>query len=257
MYNIDMEQQENKEIIRKAAINGLAVVGFVALIAAGLSLAVYSVRFIPTVVNGIGSAAVYLGSVFSPASDLSVVPTGQAPSTIYFGEASSTTSTNTVPTVVAPTSPSNVTTAAGTKTDNIYQISGTTTPTLFGLPDLAINITEIGYLNSVSTDSFIASSTVPANGRPAVKFTIKNIGTNKTGQWRWSAVIPTQSFYIYQSQLQQSLLPGESIDYTLGFDQANKGADQPISITVNFDHAVGESNTNNNSASTKLTIIGS
>ena len=86
MYNINMEPTENKEIIRKAAINGLAVVGFVALIVAGLSLAVYSVRFVPTVVNSIGAAAVYLGSKFSPAPDLSVIPNEDGPSTIFLAK---------------------------------------------------------------------------------------------------------------------------------------------------------------------------
>jgi len=257
MYNTDMDSYENKTVIRKAAINGLAVVGFVALIAAGLSLAVYSTRFVPTVVNGVGAAVVYLGSSFASAPDLLVVPTQTVPSTIFFGEESSTISTN-VTSTPSPSVPlKQVATTAGTKTSNVYQISGTTTPSLHGLPDLIVNISAVGYLDSASTDSFIASSTVPVGNRPAVTFTIKNIGTNKSGQWRFSASIPTQTAYIYQSQPQQSLLPGDSIDYTLGFDQANKGADQPISITANFDKAIGESNMNNNSASTKVTILGS
>jgi len=262
MYNADMESQEDKEIMRKAAINGLAVVGFVALIVAGLSLAVYSTRFVPAVVNGIGAAAVYLGSSFSPAPNISVVPTETAPSTIFFGTNTSNASSNEL--IIngnagtgTTTPPKKTTTTAGTKTSAAYQISGATTPALYGLSDLVVNITAVGYLDSASTDSFIASSTVPFGNRPAVTFTIKNIGTNASGQWRFSAVIPTQTAYIYQSQLQQSLLPGDSIDYILGFDQANKGANQPISITANFDKAIGESNMNNNSASTKVTILGS
>src|SRR3989344_3436924 len=46
---------------RQAAINGLAVVGFIALVGAGIWFAVYSTRFVPTVVNNLGAAAVYLG----------------------------------------------------------------------------------------------------------------------------------------------------------------------------------------------------
>jgi hypothetical protein len=131
------------------------------------------------------------------------------------------------------------------------------TGTLYGFPDLVVNITAVGYLATTSPDSFVATSTVPASGRPAVKFTIKNIGTNVAGAWRFSASIPTQTAYIFQSQPQQILNPGDSIDYTLGFDQANRGSNQTISVTANFDHAIAEITVNNNSASASLTILGS
>jgi len=257
MNDFTMDSSENKTINRQAAVNGLAVVGFVALIASSFWLAVYAARFVPTVVNGAGEAAVYLGSLFirtMPANRtvLSVVPTPTASTTLIF-ETASMVSTSSQP---SPPLKKNAMTA-GTKTSDIYQISGTTTPALFGLSDLIVNINAVGYLGAASTDSFIASSTVPADSRPAINFTIKNIGTNTTGTWRFSASIPTQTAYIYQSQPQQSLLPGDSIDYTLGFDQAIRGSDKMISITANFDHAVTESNFDNNSTSTKVTILGS
>ena len=62
--------------------------------------------------------------------------------------------------------------------------------------------------------------------------------------------------YTYESQPQQSLNPGDSIDYTLGFDQADAGT-QTISITANYDHAVAESDSGNDSASAQITILGS
>lgn len=243
---------------RTTMINTLAIVGFIALVGATMWLAVYSTRFVPSVVSRIGTAAVYLGSVFtpSPAPSLSVVPT--ASTTIAFGEASSTLSTSTSTTTAsAPKAPVRpVEPTAGKQTTGAYQIAGATSTALYGLPDFIVTINAVGYLATSSAGSFVASSTVPNGGRPAVSFTIKNIGTNATGAWRFSASIPTQSAYIYQSQAQQSLNPGDSIDYTLGFDQANKGANQMISITANFDHAVAESNINNDSASATLTILG-
>ena len=236
--------------LRQAAINGLAVAGFVALVAGGIWLAIYSTRFVPDVVSRVGSAAVYLGSIFTPAEPtLSVVPTPTASTTISFG-----TTTDTAPTT--PVQPTKITPTAGEKTDSTYQIGGAPTVVLSGLPDFLVNISAIGYLTTASADSFVASSTVPSGSRPAVKFTIKNIGTNKTGEWRFSASIPTQSSYIYFSPFQQSLNPGERIEYTLGFDQAIAGSDKMISVTANFDRAIGESNTNNNSASANLTILG-
>ena len=246
-----MDSSENN-INRRATVNGLAVVGFVALVAAGMWLAVYATRFVPAVVNGAGEAAVYLGSLFTlaPEPTLSVISTPVASTTIPFGNATSTPATSTPQKTVKS--------VAGPETSGAYQIDGaTSTPTLFGLPDLIVEITAVGYLGGASASSFIASSTVPAGARPAISFTIKNIGTNAIGPWRFSASIPTSTAYIYQSQLQQSLNPGDRIDYTLGFDQAISGTDKMISITANFDRAVGESNMNNNSDSTKVTIIGS
>lgn len=234
----------------------LAVVGFIALIGASMWLAVYSTRFVPAVVDRIGGAAVYLGSVFTPADEpsLSVVPTTVASTTIPFGPASTTASTSTA---TKPVRPKPIATTPGEQTDGTYLIGGTGANVLSGLPDFVVSISAIGYLRTASTDSFVASSTVPTGFRPAVTFSIKNTGTNVASAWRFSASIPTQSSYIYQSQLQQPLNPGDSIDYTLGFDQATPGTDKMISITANFDRTVGESDTNNNSAATKITIRGS
>lgn len=264
---IQLKDSMNPHILspeRRSVIYGLAVIGFIAFIVAGMWLAFYSTRFVPEVANRFGAAAVYLGSVFTPAPRpvLSVVETPVASTTISFGESTSTVSTSTraamtpmLPTTAAPrTLPQPI---AGATTSGAFDLGGVgTTGALSGLPDLVVNVTSIGYLAAASADSFIASSTVPVDNRPAIKFTIKNIGTNASGLWRFSASIPTQSFFLYQSQSQQSLNPGDSIDYTLGFDQSNRGSNQMISVTANFDHAVGESNTNNNSASATVTVLG-
>jgi hypothetical protein len=250
---------------RQSTINGLAAVGFIALVVAGIWLAIYSTRFVPTVVNGVGGAAVYLGSIFVPSKEppvLSVVPSEASTTTIPFDTEDSSATTNIVaqqePVPTIPAKPRPVVTTPGEETRNTYQISGaTSTPSLSGLPDFIVSINASGYLATTSTDSFVATSTVPAGTRPAVKFTIKNIGTNVSGQWRFSASIPTQSSYIYFSPFQQSLNPNDSIDYTLGFDRATAGSNKMISVTANFDRAVAESNPNNNSDSVQLTILGS
>lgn len=262
-----MNSFEEKAEIRKAAINGLAVFGFITLITLGIMLAVYSTRFVPPVVDRVGAAAVFLGSVFTSNSEpnLSVVPTTIASTTIPFNEASSTVSTNKISAPSIP--PKKITTTAGNETSGVFQISGTsTTPVFSGLPDFVVNINAIGYLETTSADSFIATSTIRSGNRPAISFTVKNIGTNVTGPWCFSASIPTSVNPIYESSVQQSLNPGDYIDYKLGFDQAISGTDKMISITANISdpsnpatcsHKVTESNSNNNSASAKVTIIGS
>lgn len=255
-----MNTPETSTSSRQTAINGLAVAGFISLVTLGMWLAVYSTRFVPDVVGRVGSAAVYLGSVFTPSEEpsLSVVPTASSTIISFGGEPSSTPVTE--PVATTPSTPVKpVTPTAGKTTTTTEQIGGATTAPSgpYGFPDLVVSISAIGYLATTSAESFVASSTVPAGSRPAVKFSIKNAGTNVAGAWRFSASIPTQTAYVYQSQPQQALNPGDSIDYTLGFDQANKGSGQMVSVTANFDRAITESNTNNNSASAALTILGS
>ena len=246
-----MNQNEVASSAREAAIKSLAVVGFIALVGAGIWLAIYSTRFVPAAVDRIGAAAVYLGAIFTRDNDLglTVVPTPSATTTIPFGNATTTaTSTPTTQPGGAPT--------AGPQTNTTVQITGTmgAPANLHGLPDLTIRVTAVGYLTTASPDSFVESSTVPRGERPAVKFSVTNIGTNSTGAWRFEAELPTRRSFTYRSPSQQALLPGESIEYTLGFDQPDRGDDQEITIRLDQDDAVNESSENNNNASATVDV---
>lgn len=246
---------------RRAALNGLAVAGFVALVVAGIWLAIYSARFVPAVVNGLGSAAVYLGSAFTPENKpvLSVIPNPTASTTIPFGNTSSS-----VPSVSTPVPAKLIQPIIGTPTNSVYPLGGISqTPVFSGLPDLIVSVTT-GYVTVAGATSslqhFVASSTVPAGFNPAVHIIVKNIGTNVAGPWHLRAVIPTQSNYIKEwFESQPSINPGGNREYLMSFDYlaANKGAGQMISVTANYDHLISESNSNNNSASALLTILGS
>lgn len=255
LYTAYMNTNGNTLSSRQAATHGLAIVGFVALVGAGMWLAIYSTQFVPSVIGRMGAAAVYLGSVFTPAEPaLSVI---DAEGTIIpFGDATSTPATD-VPQGDEPSLSAPVKPIAGEQTTSVTEIGGASAPAaLSGLPDLSVKINQIGYLATTSASSFIASSTVPAGSRPAVSFTIRNTGTNMSGAWRFSASIPTQTAYVYQSPAQQALAPGDSIDYILGFDQAISGTGKVISIMANFDSGVAESSMANNIASTSVTILG-
>lgn len=239
---------------RQAAVTGLAVVGFIALVVLGIGLGVYSARFVPAVADRIGAAAVYLGSVFTPGSSnddpgLSVVPSTTATTTLPFGNA-----TTTEPATKPATKPvtGGTGTTAGQPTTTTYPTTVRVAP--YGLADLTVTIISVGYLKSASPNDYVASDTVPEGMRPAVKFKVKNIGTNWTGTWRFEATIPTRSSYTFKSDVQQSIGPGDSIDYTLGFDQADDGSDRAVTITVNSDNSVNESNKNNNVATATLDI---
>jgi hypothetical protein len=245
---------------RAAAKNGLAIVGFVALVLVGMWLAIYSARFVPTAVSRLGAAAVYLGSVFTPPSapTLTVIPT--ASTTLPFDGATTTSATTSAPATsnTTPTKPTPSYSAPkpGQETSTTTQISGATrTGALYGLPDLAVTIDQVGYLATTSAESFIASSTVPHGSRPAIVFTVRNVGTNVSSVWNFTAQIPTQTAYVYTAPNQQALNPGDSIQFTLGFDQATAGATQKISLHLS--PGGSDANTANNDAATTLTILGS
>ncbi len=238
---------------RHATLVGLSVVGFLALVGAGIFLAVYAGRFVPSAVSNIAAAAVTLSSAFTPARTPGLLVVPGASTTANFS-ASETGENVAGPSVLKANAPA--TPSPGTETKNAFPIGGASPTGLSGLPDLSVTITAVGYLTTNSTDSFVAGTTTPAGNRPAVKFTVKNVGTNFASSWRFSAAIPTQNTYVYQSLPQQSLNPGDSIDYTLGFDQPRAGL-QTITITANFDNAVAESDKDNDTASASVTILGS
>jgi hypothetical protein len=240
---------------RATTIVVLAAVGFVAVLALGIGLASYSTRYVPLVVNRVGAAAVYLSSFFKEAPGLVVVQTPVSSSTPVETPSVDTPTTTPVTTTQPPVVKKPV---KGPSTSGTYPIVTTTAPAhLSGLPDLTVRIDAVGYLATSSTESFIASTTAPSGMRPAVKFSIKNVGTNIAAPWRFTATIPTQSSYLFYSPLQQPLMPGDSIDYILGFDQAVRGVAQPITVVANFDKAVDESDNKNNTAVATITILGS
>ncbi len=234
---------------RRAAIHGLAVVGFIVLIILGMALAIYAASFVPKAAGKLSSAAVYFASVFAPATATSTLEVVTPGTTVEFPPVATTTApvaaTSTAP--VTTTKPATGT-SAGVKTSTSYAIGSgpaTTPANLYGLSNLVVTVTATGYLATDSTDSFVKAATIPSGSRVAVKFAITNIGTNASGTFSFIAKIPTKSSYTFNSPVQQSLLPGEHIDYVLGFDQAKKGTDETITITADSNNNVVESDEHN------------
>jgi hypothetical protein len=59
----------NRNPDRRAAVNALAIVGFIALLIIGIGLAIYSARFVPNIASRFGGAAVSLSSIFKKSED--------------------------------------------------------------------------------------------------------------------------------------------------------------------------------------------
>ena len=237
--NIDQEIAPT----RQAAINGLAVVGLIALITLGVWLAVYSTQYVPAVATRLGTAAAYLGSLLtpSPKGDLTVVPTPPATTTIPFGNATSTDSS-------APAAPKPVPPAGEVKppkTSVVGSDVGAPAPSvpLYGFPDLAVLVSARGYLAiDGKQDSFVGSATVPKGKQPAVQFTVENRGTNISGPWQ----ITTDPRLASSAQTQPSLAPNSRVSYVIYLDRTNKST-QSLTITVSDN--LKESDTSNNSIS--------
>lgn len=238
---------------RRAAVNALAIVGFIVLLFIGMALAVYAARFIPTAVSNIGSAAVYLSSQIFPSEEDGDLVVVEDTETVPFGEddvvATSTPATTTPSTGGTVTNP-----RPGTPTTVVVPVPGTGTQNYYGLPDLVVESVVTGYLNNSDTSSFRSSNEVPDGKRGAVKFTVINRGTNVSGRFEFEVKLPTTRGYTYNSRSQQSLRPGERIEYVLGFDQTREGEDRTISIEVDQDNEIEESNERNNDRSVTVDI---
>jgi hypothetical protein len=232
---------------QRAAVNGLAMVGFLALILIGITLAIYSARYIPQAVSQLASA----GSAFSsknssstPAS-LSVISGGTS---IPFSGTSATTTTITS---------GNSMTTSGTSVPSTITTAPVTPQraALYGLPDLQTSEVVTGYLANGSNDSFVPAHVIPAGARAAVQFTVSNVGTNATGQWGFIAQLPETAGYVFTSPVEENMNPGGHILFTLAFDQVQI-APGPQVVTVQADpnNQILESNEGNNSASAAFEV---
>lgn len=238
---------------RQAAVTGLAIVGFIVLIFIGMALAIYAARFVPEILTRAGTAAVNLfpGGDDKDA-DLVVVPPAE---TVPFeNDGTVATSTPTTPPATptpAPAAPRPVVVAP---TPIITRVEVPASTNYHGLPDLVIENVQTGYLTNSNTSSFRASREVPDGERGAVRFTIANRGTNVSDRFEFEVKLPTSPSYTYKSRTQQTLRPGERVEYVLGFTQPREGRDREITIEVDQDRDIRESNESNNARTVEVDI---
>jgi hypothetical protein len=243
---------------RRAAVNGLAIVGFIVLVIIGMALAVYAARFVPTTISRIGSAAVYLsGQVFSPEGDseLEVVTPDE---TVPFGENDGIVATSTATTSpLAPVFPSEqpaVTPVAGLPTTVTVPVQVPASANYSGLPDLAIEDVKTGYLRNDNVSSFVASNEVPDGEKGAVKFTVINRGTNVADDFDFDFRINTSPSISKNYKVSRNLRPQERIEYTLWFDRVSAKDDRTITLDIDPDNDLAESDERNNDKTVSIDI---
>ena len=240
---------------RRAAVNGLAVVGFIALLFIGITLAIYAARYLPEGISRLGAANVYFASFFSDEGDneLEVVPGESVPfEDERNDEDEVATSTESVATTTPATPSQPGTPRPATPIVTAVPVPGTR-PAPYGKADLSVRLLEVGYLRTSSADSFVKASRVPEDERAAFRFRVTNAGTNNTGTWEFEAILPTSPRYTYNSRAQKSLAPGEYADFTLGYDRARDGENR-VTIEVDSDKDVDESNERNNEISFEIKV---
>ncbi len=126
-----------------------------------------------------------------------------------------------------------------------------------GYVDLLPKIIELGVVDK-NTGAFTASSTPNANQRVGVRFQVTNQGTKTSPQWDFSAVLPTLPSYIYSSNMQQALGPGDRIEFTIGFDSFDTSTGTTTgTFVVNVDpsNRFNEPNKTNNILRYIITVI--
>ena len=244
---------------RRAAINGLAVVGFVALLFIGITLAIYAARYLPETASRLGAANVYFSSIFNGGeedNDLEVVPGESVPFEDERNDEDEDrdeepVATTTSPTPSTPTTP--VVTPGRPATPVVTAVPVPGTRNLYGKADLTVRLIEVGYLETSSTNSFKKASRVPDGERAAFKFRVTNVGTNESGRWQFEADLPTRPRYTYKSREQVTLMPGQFADFTLGYDRARDG-ENDIKIEIDSGEDVNESNERNNTLTFEIEV---
>lgn len=170
--------------------------------------------------------------------------------------ANSPTTVPTAPTTTPPPTPKPTTPRPGNPTSNTFPINGTqvkpSDPN--GFVDLTARVIEIGVVDK-TTGTFTASTTPNRRDRVAVRFAIENIGTKKSPEFTYNAVLPTLPPYTFFSPVQQALNPGDRIEFTLGFDSFADATSGDVVINVDPTGGINERNKDNNIVRYTVTVI--
>lgn len=239
---------------KQAAQSALAIVGFIALILIGIGLAIYAARYVPVALNRLGTGAVSLSSIFTPAeedaADEPVVMLSET--TVPFEPVATTTdSVDATPTYTAPAA-----TVTRTNTVTYTQPVPVVVPPQapYGRADLAVEITAVGYCSSDRVSSFRRANEVPDGENGGIQFQVRNIGTNTSGSWDFEYDLPTSPALSRTVSNQRTLGPGDRVDYTLCFTEPRSGNNRTVRIDVDSGREVTESNENNNADSAQVDI---
>lgn len=153
------------------------------------------------------------------------------------------------------TSTNNNNTNTTTRPPTTTVVNTGTYPAYYGQADLAVRVLQVGALNT-ATNLIASKTTFTSYETVGIKFEIRNDGGNVSGPWYFTAVLPSTTNPNFTSQPQRSLQPGESIQYTLGFNNLLNQSSNNITINADPINSVRESNESNNIATSVVVNSG-
>ena len=118
--------------------------------------------------------------------------------------------------------------------------------------DLSVTITNVGTMDRNTGQFYYTnSSSFSRYDKVAVQFEVRNLGGASSGNWTFTGNLPSSSQSSYSSNTQNSLAPGQTMSFTLGFDNPNVGSQ---SFSIQLYPQGTDSNSGNNYASRSIYI---
>jgi hypothetical protein len=124
-----------------------------------------------------------------------------------------------------------------------------------GKPDLEVTLISTGIIDPASKQ-FLQTNYAGFNDEIAMRFVVKNIGTNISGAWKLRINTPSRTTPYYDSESQVSIKPGDKIVYTTSFDSPVNVGVNTAYITADPLNAVDEISESNNLLIIPLKIEG-
>jgi len=125
----------------------------------------------------------------------------------------------------------------------------------YGKPDFEITLIGTGIIDPASKQ-FMSTNYAGFNDEIAIKFQVKNIGTNVSGAWKLRINAPSRTTPYFDSAYQTSIKPGDRIVFTTSFDSPINTGINTTYITADPLNMIDENYENNNQIIVPINIEG-
>ncbi len=228
-----MNKEPENTVVPKTFLEKCKESSHIALMAAGIIIVVFlfiwiPFKLIPSIFsNGSNYVATTLSSLIIPAESTSTTNS----------VANNAPSDNSKPVVN--------TTSNSAPVERVY----------YGKPDLEVTLIGTGIIDPASRQ-FMSTNYAGYNDEIAIKFQVKNIGTNVSGPWKLRINTPSRTTPYYDSPSQVSIKPGDRIVYTTSFDSPSTTGVNTAYITADPLNMIDENSKNNNQIVVPIYIEG-
>jgi len=169
-------------------------------------------------------------------------------------EATSTEENNLNDTTSKSANTQPVTTSATPNTVTTYS-NAPVQPAYYGKSDLEITLVNTGIIDP-ATKQYIQTNYAGFNDEIAIRFQVKNIGTNVSGNWKLRINSPSRTTPYYDSDYQQSIRPGDRMIFTTSFNSPVATGVNTVYITVDPLSMIDEYSKTNNQLIVPVNVQG-